>query len=402
MGVALILNLWALAVGIGLLLLTYRTLKFRISVTALRDVVLRGRDSSKKWPSIHFIIPACNEEESLESAAQSLLNIDYPNLEFVMVNDRSTDRSGMILDKLACLDPRIHAVHIQTLPSGWLGKVHALDVGIRTSSSEWILLADADIHFSSQALRKAVQYCEDENLDFLTAMPDIKTRSWSLQILIVQLFHQGSLLFNPRRLNDPKAKSCYGQGAFILLRRRVYDRSEGMQWLRMEAVDDSGLAVMMRRAGARMGALAGKDEIQLEWYPSLSSYLRGIEKNGFALCQYNWGILLSLCLTNWWFFLGFTAVPWLCSSFEIRLFAWCALLGYIFAIYLQMKNLMHLKVSQVLMFPLAIALLPLIFLRAASLAVFRGGIAWRGTFYPLQDLKDNQRMKLVSLMLSRS
>jgi len=168
----------------------------------------------------------------------------------------------------------------------------------------------------------------------------------------------------------------------------------------MEAVDDTGLAVMMRKAGARMGALAGKDEISLEWYPSLPSYLRGVEKNAFALCQYNWGILLSLCVTNWWFFFGFTWAPWHCTVAWIQWFNGLGLASYYLAIYLQMKNLMQVRLYQVLLFPVAIALLPLIFLRAAALAVLRGGIDWRGTFYPLEELKQNQKMKLLSLVFS--
>jgi glycosyltransferase involved in cell wall biosynthesis len=367
---------------------------------SLKDIALRTEPLRNYWPSISFVVPACNEEENIRAAAESLLKIDYPNIRFVMVNDRSTDRTGALLEELAAQDSRLSTLNVRELPPGWLGKVHALNAGIEASQSEWILLADADIHFSAQALRKAIQYCEDGGIDFLTAMPEVKTRSRMLQVLIAQLFHQGSLLFNPKRLNDPKARTCYGQGAFMLLRRSVYERSERMEWLRMEAVDDTGLALMMRRAGARMGALAGKDEICLEWYPSLRSYIRGVEKNAFALCQYNWGILLSLCLSNWWFFLGFTLAPNLTDSLGLKIFSATSLALYYGAIYFQMKNLMPVKLYQVLLFPVAIAVLPLIFLRAALLAVGRGGIDWRGTFYPLEELKAHQRMKLANLVFS--
>jgi len=215
-----------MSVSIGLFLLAYRTLKFRWSVTSLRHVQLKER-LNNPWPSICFVVPACNEEENVEAAAESLLKIDYPSLHFVMVDDRSTDRTGAILERLAANDQRLQTIHIKNLPAGWLGKVHALNAGIESSQSEWILLADADIHFSAQALRKAIQYCEEEKLDFLTAMPDVKTRSRALQILIAQLFHQGSLLFNPKRLNDPKSRTCYGQGGFILLRRKAVASNGG-------------------------------------------------------------------------------------------------------------------------------------------------------------------------------
>lgn len=387
-------QIWSVVVASVLILLAIRTFLFTKDVRALKDVKIK----EGLWPKISFIVPACNEEATMKDAAESLLHVDYPGLEFVMVNDRSIDRTGELIDDLAKEDSRVKAVHIHELPEGWLGKVHALNAGIESTESEWILLADADIHFAPDALKKAISYCEENKIDFLTTVADIRCKSFVLRTLIAQLFHQGSLFFNPSTLNNPKRRTCYGQGAFMLLRRSVYNKSEKMQWLRMEAIDDTGLALMMRRAGAKMGALAGKDEISLEWYPCVVSYIKGVEKNAFAFCQYKWSLILGMGLTNWLFVLGFTLAPSLSRSPTVIIYSSVAVAVYFLSIYFQMRKLLYLNAYLIVLFPLATLVLPLIFIRAAILATVRGGIDWRGTFYSLNDLKLNQRMKLANLV----
>jgi glycosyltransferase involved in cell wall biosynthesis len=389
-----IYQIWAATIGIFLLIMTWKTKRFTKNMILLKNLPV----GHLRWPKVSFIVPACNEEEHIERATQTLLNIDYPNLEIVIVNDRSTDKTGEIAERVAKNDPRMKVIHIKELPAGWLGKVHALEKGIAATKGDWILLADADIHFSKTALKKALTYCETENLDFMTAVPDITTKNSILQMMIAQLFHQATVFFDPRRMNDPKNKTCYGQGAFMLVKRTTYERSEKLEWLRMEAIDDTGLALMMRRAGARMGAVAGKDEIQLEWYPSVRSFVHGVEKNAFAFSQYSLILLSGFLLTITTIFLGFTLAPALSDSILIQAFSVTSMIVYLAAIRSQMKNIMKLKLWQILLFPIAFIALPFVFLRAGLLAIWRNGIIWRGTFYSLDDLKKNQRMKLANLV----
>jgi glycosyltransferase involved in cell wall biosynthesis len=393
----MIYQIWAVITSAILILIGMRALRFKKSIVALRDV----KPSLGPWPKISFIVAACNEESSLRDAARSLLGINYPNLEIILINDRSTDDTGFVIDDLAAAHPQIKAVHIRHLPQGWLGKVHALHRGVEATNGEWILFADADIHFSTETLKKAVTYCRQNQIDFLTSVPEIRSRSPMLRTIIGQLFHQGCLFIDPARLNDPSRRTCYGMGAFMLFRRAVYNVSEKMQWLRMEAIDDGGLALMLRKAGARMGALAGIDEIHLEWYPSVTAYIKGVEKNAFALCQYSWAIVIGLCISNWLFVLGLTLAPLKSGAF-VQTVALGSLTFYFTAAYLQMNKMMRLPIHLILFFPFATALLPMIYLRAAILATVRGGIIWRGTHYSLVELKKNQRMKLANLVFSSS
>ena len=102
--------------------------------------------------------PACNEAAHLESAARTILDQDYPQLEIILVDDRSSDGTGALIDLLAREDARVKAIHIDKLPDGWLGKVHALQRGVERAEGEWLLFTDADVHFAPTMLRRAVAY----------------------------------------------------------------------------------------------------------------------------------------------------------------------------------------------------------------------------------------------------
>jgi glycosyltransferase involved in cell wall biosynthesis len=396
--------------GFFFLALAWRTLAFSNGLDVLEKqpdelpTPPTGRSvhakSSRKWPKLSIVIPACNEAQTIEAAALSLLEVDYPCFEVVFVNDRSTDGTGEIIDRLAALDPHFKAIHIHTLPPGWLGKVYAMSQGVAATDGTWVLMTDADVHFSPQSLKKAVAYAIRRHLDFLTVIPDLVTPTFGLQVMMAQLYHQASLFFNPRKLNDPKQRICYGQGAFLLFDRATYERTPGLEWLKMEVIDDAGFALLMRRAGARMGALAGRNEIRLEWYSSLSSMLKGLEKNGFAMCQYSFATIGCFILCTWLIFLGFTLFPVLTWSWSYMGFSLACLFTYLICIDLQLQKLMQMSRLSVFLFPLTFVLLPFIYLRAAVLATRRKGIDWRGTFYSLQDLKANQRMKLVNLVFT--
>src|SRR5215471_1706216 len=111
------------------------------------------------WPRLSVVVPACNEAPHLESAVLTLTQQDYPDLEIVLVDDRSTDNTGKIIDRLGQNDPRIRPVHVETLLSGWLGKVHALHRGVEEASGDWLLFTDADVHFFSRRFAPRHRLC---------------------------------------------------------------------------------------------------------------------------------------------------------------------------------------------------------------------------------------------------
>ena len=126
-------------------------LAFGYLVWALKQLPVLNRQlvsPPERWPPLSIIIPACNEAAHLASAVTTLTRQDYPDLEIILVNDRSTDGTAEVIDRLAKADSRVRAIHVTSLPAGWLGKVHALQRGVEMARGEWLLFTDADIHFS--------------------------------------------------------------------------------------------------------------------------------------------------------------------------------------------------------------------------------------------------------------
>src|SRR5207248_653474 len=107
-------------------------------------------------PRVSIVISALNEADTIEPALRSVLALDYPDLEVVVVDDRSTDATPEILDRLCCEHPALKVVHVRELPPGWLGKNHALQHGASLASGEYILFTDADVMFGPSAVSRAV------------------------------------------------------------------------------------------------------------------------------------------------------------------------------------------------------------------------------------------------------
>ena len=205
-----------------------------------------------QWPLLSIVIPACNEAANIEASVESLLQQEYPNFELILVDDRSTDGTGEIIDRLALRDRRIRALHVQSLPVGWLGKVHALDRGVTVATGEWFLFTDADVHFAAGTLRQAISWVTANRIDHLALAPLAVQQSFLLDIVV----HTFMLLFliatRAAGINRPNSRSFVGVGAFNLVRRAAFQRTLGFPWLRLEPCDDVGLGLMVKRTGGRL------------------------------------------------------------------------------------------------------------------------------------------------------
>ena len=103
---------------------------------------------------------------------------DYPDLEVVVIDDRSSDGTAALLATMAARDARLRPIRVDSLPARWLGKVHALAQGAAVATGDWLLVSDADIEFAPDTLRRAVAACEADGLDFLALVPEFRSRSF--------------------------------------------------------------------------------------------------------------------------------------------------------------------------------------------------------------------------------
>ena len=203
MGAALVAA-WAVLGAGGCLLLLHRTIAVVRHCPQLRAL----RPDPAAWPSLSVVVPACNEAGSIAPALASLLGQDYPALQVVLVDDRSSDGTGEIMDRLAARDPRVVVDHVRELPAGWLGKVHALERGVAHATGTWMLLTDADVRLAPGTLRRAIAWAGEQGYDHLAVFPHAVLRSFWVGVCIVSAARGALALGKPWRRWTRAPSSC--------------------------------------------------------------------------------------------------------------------------------------------------------------------------------------------------
>src|SRR5437016_6256222 len=215
------------------------------------------------------------------------MEIDYPDLEVIAVDDRSQDSTGRILERFAAAHPRLRVVHITQLPAGWLGKPHALQKAYAASTGDWLLFTDADVRFKHDALRRAIALVKARNLEHLTLMGDVEMVGFWETVLITFFGMAFHIATDPYRVANPHSRAYVGVGAFQLLRRSAYEASGTHRRLAMEVVDDMKLGKLLKQAGFRSGCGVAQDFVAVRWHAGLGNLVRGVTKNFFAGAGYD-------------------------------------------------------------------------------------------------------------------
>jgi cellulose synthase/poly-beta-1,6-N-acetylglucosamine synthase-like glycosyltransferase len=340
--------------------------------------------------ALSIILAARDEERSVNESVESMLAQDYPGmLEVITVNDRSTDRTGEILEELATKHPdRLWVSKVESLPEGWLGKTHALYTGAARSTGEWLLFTDADVVFSPDCADKAVRYAIGNGLDHLTMPPEIVCRSVLLRSFVAAFTLVFEMTQKPWRVGDPQAQEHVGIGAFNLIRKDAYERSGTHRAIRMRPDDDMKLAKLLKRHGFRQGVAYGAGLISVEWHQTLPDAVRGLSKSMFSGLDYRIGAtvagVLMLLLTNVLPVFGLFSRN--TSGTLCRLSTFSTFLLYAY-------RARHFGDETpwwyAVLHPCGICVFIYALLRSASTTLVSGGIEWRETRYPLKELKDN-------------
>lgn len=346
------------------------------------------------WPSVSVIVTACDEAKSIGPAVSSLCEVDYPNLEIILVNDRSTDGTGGIIDEMTRRDGRIQTLHIDHLPGGWLGKVHAQHRGTEKCSGDWILYTDADIHFRAGALRRAVACAMAQQADHLTLMPSPRAKSFGLDV-VIRAFGM-MLIYAARadRVGRPGSDAYIGIGAFNLVKRSALEATEGFSWLRMDVADDVGLGLLLHRNKAKSRVLATLEDVSLDWYESIGQMFGGLEKNLFGPGAHYSVVRMAAIVGFIWALVPAPLVALLFGgTLHLWIFGVIALSACLVAAVAGAAKFRQ-RLLPSLFIPAGQLLISLMMLRSGVLCLLRGGIVWRGTWYSIKDLRAGQRVRL--------
>ncbi len=360
--------------------------RMAISLADLPDV-----EPADGWPRLAVIVAARDEEAMIGRAARSLLAQDYPALEVIAVDDRSADRTGAILDGLAREDGRLRVVHVVDLPVGWLGKTHALQRGASATDAAWLLFTDADVIVAPGVLRRAVALACRDRLDHLIVGPDTLSETFGERIFLALFAYLLAFRAPVGRIVDRASRAYFGVGAFNLVRAEAFRDIGGLGRVALSVDDDMRLGQALKYAGYRNGFILGDRAVAVRWQVGLGGLVRGLEKNFFALVDFRPGpaILAAAAILALGAgpILGLFVGPWWSRAVcGLGVLATMALLGLA-------SFLTRIRWYYALTLPISGVVVSYALLRSMTLALRRRGIAWRGTTYPLQQLRDHVKLR---------
>ena len=333
-------------------------------------------------PSITVIVPARNEQVDVRACLESLLAQDYAALKIIAVNDRSTDETGAVMETLAC--DRLRILHIAELPAEWLGKTHAMARAAEMTESEFLLFTDADVLFRKDALRRALVSAVRSGADHLVVGPTTIIRRWDEAALLAFFQIFGLWGARPWKVDDKKAlRDAIGIGAFNMLRSSAYREIGGFEALRMEIVEDLGVARRVKMAGLAQRFVYGRGLVSLHWASGVNGLVNVMTKNIFSAFRFHIWLLLIGC---GWLVL-FCVMPFIAVwSQPFTMPAGVTILAIAVG-YGALKRLSGLSAWNVLLAPFAAALFIYALVRSMVITLVQGGVIWRGTFYPLEELR---------------
>ncbi len=292
------------------------------------------------------------------------------------------------MEALAAEHPaRLRVLHVTELPSGWLGKTHAMAFAAQHATSDYLLFTDADILFRPDACRRCLAQAVATNADHFVTLPTptIKTPGEGMLLSFLQVV--GLWVTRPWRADNPRAtRDFVGIGAFCLLRSSAYQQLGGFEAFRMEILEDLNLARCVKLLGLRQRVAVSPDLIKVHWAAGAMGVVGVMTKNLFAVFRFHVSFLLIACAWLTLFYLA--PVAFLIGS-TTRIPA-VITLAAIALLYRLTGRLSGTSAWYAALFPVSAALFIYSLLHSMFVTLKQGGVTWRGTFYPLAELRNNK------------
>jgi cellulose synthase/poly-beta-1,6-N-acetylglucosamine synthase-like glycosyltransferase len=378
-----------IAIGFLYWLLQYlMTLRVVSSVPSMQDIPVAQRS---KWPRVSVVIPARNEQSTIEKPLRRRLETDYPNLEIIVIDDRSTDKTGKIADRIAAGDKRVKVLHLKEIPENWIGKLYALQKGTELATGEWMLFSDADVYIEPGTLKKSVTYCEENGFKHLAVIPDLLPVNFIIDVVLSVFIRHICIFGRVWKTKDPRSDAAVGSGAFNFVHRSALEKIDRFNRIKSTVVDDIILGRVLKQAGVRAGVLNGRKSVSVYFYRSLRDMAVGSERALFTM----FGRYTLWRLVVFGLFMFFME-----SSPFIALILWgipyiqaCGFIMVLLMLIVTLTMTSYLGCAWWTSFfgPLGSFIMLICMARAGILGKKRGGIIWRGTFYSIKQLKKSQQ-----------
>ncbi len=355
----------------------------------------------KERPLISVLIPARNEEDNIKRCINSLLKQDYDNLEILVLDDGSTDRTAKIVDELIKKDTRIRLYYGRPLARGWLGKSYACQQLAGYSKGRYLLFVDADtLHFPtsvSSAVACLLQYKVDALSVF--AKQIMVTLPERMVIPFGNFMIMGFMPFALIR-RSRRALFCTAIGQFMLFKKEVYEAIGGHESVKGEILEDVIISKQVKRCGYRFMIFDGRSNLYCRMYHNFSEVVSGYSKVLFSSFDYNI-VMMSAAIVA---IAAIYLMPFVMLPLGI-IFDWQQM--YINIMILQVIFILitriilsirfRMKAIDILLYPLSVIYLLSLAVNSVLQYKFNIGVCWKGRTYNVVENEDEEEeLRLIN------
>jgi chlorobactene glucosyltransferase len=357
------------------------------------DIVVEPTAPPQDAPLISVCIPARNEERNIRACVESMLAQDYPNIEVIVLDDRSSDSTPEILRQLSAQNDKLKIISGSDLPEGWAGKPHALHQASASARGEWLCFVDADTVVSRECLSSCYAKALETDAEMFTIMTFQVTGSFWERVVMPLVMTALSVGFSPRKVNDPKRKDAIANGQFILIKRSVYDAIGGHARVKDQIVEDKALSEQVKWNGHSLIVADGMKVARTRMYTSLPEMWEGWTKNiylglrdqpallGLGVFGAFLALAAALFLPLWplfgylWYLDG---GGWMAMTVMAK-----SLLLWIFLVHVRARVALNMKISPwyALTTPLGAAVFAAMMFASAWKVTSGKGVTWKGRIY---------------------
>ena len=360
------------------------------------DIVVELAPPPSKPPLISVCIPARNEARNIRACVDGILKQDYPNLEVIVLDDRSTDPTPEILSELIAQNDKLRIISGSDLPEGWAGKPHALYQASASARGKWLCFIDADTFLQPESISSCYVKAVETQADMFTIMTFQILGSFWEKTVMPLVMTALSVGFSPRKVNDPRTKDAIANGQFIMVKRSVYDAIGGHESVKASIVEDKAISEQVKWNGYRLIVADGMKVAKTRMYTSLPEMWEGWTKNIYLGLRDQQGLLwlgafgallaflASIFLPAWpllgmlWYFNGGT---WMALGVVTE-----SMLLWAYLIQARMMVAIKLDISpwNAVTLPLGAGVFGAMMLTSAWKVISRKGVTWKGRIYRMK------------------
>ena len=240
---------------------------------------------------ITVLIPARNEAETIKATLPAL-TAQGRGLNIILIDDQSSDGTGQVARK--AVDENLLIIKGKSLPSGWTGKLWALEQGRSHIRTSFTLLLDADIEPLPGIIGELKRAMQERDVQLISLMAELRMDTFWEKLLMPAFIYFFKLLYPFRLSNTGTSRVAAAAGGCILLETRLLHEIGGFDALRGELIDDCALARRIKTLGYKTWIGLTHSVRSIRPYEKLRTIWEMVARTAFTQLNYS-GLLLALC-----------------------------------------------------------------------------------------------------------